>query len=342
MRNWWKILAPLSLFFVLILGSLTRLGPGILDVDEHDITPGHNSVKVTGYNTHFDDPTANVQAFLKAGKGILCAESVEILEHDEIVVAFNCPDTLPVGLLSVYVNNNIDGTVHLPSSIRVSGHVENPEANLPACDVKINTEEAAGFHFPFLPNLYETIRNLFWHVPMWFSMFLLMFISVVQSVRYLSNGNLNTDRKANSHAKVGIVFCILGLITGSIWARFTWGAWWVNDPQLNGAMVVFLIYMAYFILRSSIEDETQRARVAAIYNIFACTMLIVLLLILPKYTTSLHPGKDGSPAFSQYDLDNTLRMVFYPAVIGWMITGLWLSQLVNRYRILKERIDYGD
>jgi heme exporter protein C len=141
---------------------------------------------------------------------------------------------------------------------------------------------------------------------------------------------------------VGLVFCILGLVTGSIWARFTWGAWWLNDPQLNGAMATFLIYAAYMVLRKSIPEENKRGRIAAVYNIFAFVMLVVLLMILPKFTESLHPGKGGTPAFSSYDLDSSLRLVFYPAVIGWIIVGYWMYKIRLRYVQLLRKVDYDE
>ena len=171
------------------------------------------------------------------------------------------------------------------------------------------------------------------HVPMWFAMFLLAGMSVIQAVRYLSSEKMLLDIQSAASVHVAIVFCILGLITGSLWARFTWGAWWVNDPQLNGAMVTFLVYLGYLILRANIQDDRKKAKVSAVYNVFAFVILVVLLMILPRFSESLHPGKDGNPAFSQYDLDNTLRMVFYPAVIAWIIIGFWLYR--TRLHIVK-------
>ncbi|MFM7309384.1 MAG: cytochrome c biogenesis protein CcsA, partial [Flavobacteriales bacterium] len=133
-------------------------------------------------------------------------------------------------------------------------------------------------------------------------------------------------------AHVGLVFCMLGLITGSIWARFTWGAWWTRDPQLNGSMLVFIMYVAYFILRNTVNDEQKRARLGAIFNVFACIMMVMLLLILPRFAAGLHPGKSGNPAFSKYDLDSSLRTVFYPACAGFILLGYWLYTLVLRIK----------
>lgn len=107
-----------------------------------------------------------------------------------------------------------------------------------------------------------------------------------------------------------MVFGILGLLTGMVWAKYTWGAWWVNDVQLNGVAGTMLVYAAYFLLRGSMDDEQKRARISAVYNIFAFAMMVVFIIILPRMTDSLHPGKGGNPGFSSYDLDHRLRSKF--------------------------------
>tara|TARA_R110002096_G_scaffold238027_8_gene429382 strand:+ start:186 stop:842 length:657 start_codon:yes stop_codon:yes gene_type:complete len=179
--------------------------------------------------------------------------------------------------------------------------------------------------------LYETIRNLYFHVPMWFSMIFLFFISVVYSVKSLSGTDLKHDRKAVELVNTGIIFGILGTLTGSIWAKFTWGAWWTNDVKLNGSAITMLIYLAYIVLRGSLEDEQKRARISAVYNIFAFVLLIVFIGILPRMTDSLHPGNGGNPGFNNYDLDDNMKLVFYPAVLAWILLGWWIATL--RFRI---------
>jgi heme exporter protein C len=190
---------------------------------------------------------------------------------------------------------------------------------------------------PRLAILNESIRNLYFHVPMWFGMVLILGLSVFHSIGYLRTPLMSNDDKAVTAAHTGILFGGLGLVTGMAWARVTWGAWWVNDPKLNGAAISMLIYCAYLVLRNSLEDEDQRARISAIYNIFAFATLVPLLFILPRLTDSLHPGNGGNPGFNQYDLDSNLRLVFYPAVVGWALLGIWLTQLNVRLRRL-ERI----
>ena len=192
---------------------------------------------------------------------------------------------------------------------------------------------------PELPILNETIRNLFFHVAIWFAMFILLIVSMVYSIKYLKNGNLAIDNRASEFALIGIVFGLLGVATGSVWAKFTWGDWWVNDPKLNATTIALLIYLAYFVLRASIDDPYQKGRISAVYNIFAFAAAVPLIFILPRLTDSLHPGNGGNPGFSAYDLDNNLRKVFYPAIIGWTLLGVWFATLRIRIHDVKVKVE---
>jgi heme exporter protein C len=190
---------------------------------------------------------------------------------------------------------------------------------------------------PRLEIVNETIRALYFHVPMWFGMVLLFAISVWYSVRYLRNPSVETDQKSVEFANVGLLFGILGMVTGMLWANYTWGSPWHGDPKQNGAAIALLVYLAYFVLRGSLDNHEQRARLSAVYNIFAFAAMIPLIFIIPRMTSSMHPGSGGNPGFNMYDLDNRMRLIFYPAVIGWMLIGLWIASQRIRYRILSEK-----
>jgi len=199
----------------------------------------------------------------------------------------------------------------------------------------------AGFltDVPRLAILHESIRNLYFHVTMWFTMIIIMLVSLIYGIKYLGSQKTEHDIVAEETAKTGVVFGILGIISGSVWAKFTWGAWWVNDAKLNGAAATLLVYFAYLLLRNSIEDREKRARISAVYSIFAYSMMIVFILILPRLTVSLHPGNGGNPGFSSYDLDNTMRLVFYPAIIGWTLLAVWIAEVRVRIHRLKLKPD---
>lgn len=189
---------------------------------------------------------------------------------------------------------------------------------------------------PKLDILHETIRNVYYHVPIWFAMLFQMGYSVVFAVKHLYKNDMRSDLISDQAAQTGLFLSIPGLLTGCMWAKFTWGTWWTfEDPKLNGVAIAVLIYLAYFILRGSITDELKRARISAVYNIFAFVMMFVFIMILPRLTDSLHPGNGNNPAFGKYDLDNNMRTVFYPAVIGWVLLSLWVLDVKKRLATLK-------
>jgi len=193
---------------------------------------------------------------------------------------------------------------------------------------------------PDLPIVHESLRNIFFHVCMWFAMIVLFAVSLVYSIKYLSAFHQENDIIAGEAVNTGLLFGILGLITGTIWAKATWGDWWVNDVQLNGAAVTILTYLAYTVLRSSIDEPHLRAKVSAVYNIFAFVMLLVFIGILPRITDgSIHPQNNNQSPFAIGSLDNTMRLVFYPAIIGWIIIGVWIMQIRVRIKKIKEEIN---
>jgi heme exporter protein C len=189
---------------------------------------------------------------------------------------------------------------------------------------------------PNLPIIEESIRNLFYHVSMWFAMIAMMTASFWSAILFLKTEKLALDRRSVSLAEMGMFFSIIGLLTGMVWAKYTWGAWWTNDAKLNGTAITLLIYLAYFVLRNSIDDAVKKARISAVYNIFAFVMMIVFIGIIPRMNDSLHPGNGGNSGFGQLDLDNQLRLVFYPAVIGWILIGTWIASLRYRLKVLQE------
>lgn len=203
----------------------------------------------------------------------------------------------------------------------------------------------AGFliDVPYVGNLYQTIRNFFFHVPMWFGMIALLSLSLGYSIAYLRTHNLRHDAYAVEYAKTGIVFGLLGLITGSIWAKFTWGEYWSNDPKQMAAAIAVLIYFAYVVLRGSVTDFDKRARIASVYNIFAYFIYIPLIIILPRMVQSLHPGGmegaqgGGNPAMGGDSLDPVMKIVFWPAVFGWVLLGIWISNLKTRFYLLTHK-----
>ena len=186
----------------------------------------------------------------------------------------------------------------------------------------------------------ETIRNLFFHVPMWIAMMVCLFVSLVYAIKYLRSGQPADDIYSTEFARTGTFLGILGLITGMIWANYQWGKAWSGDVKQNGAAIAVLMYFAYFVLKGSLRDEEKQARIGAVYNIFAFFMLFPTIWILPRLSESLHPGglgSEGNPGLNPKDTTNSMRTVMYPAFIGWTLLGVWISTLRIRFELLYQK-----
>jgi heme exporter protein C len=282
--------------------SLFYLKKSVLgDTSSLILKPTHIQKLETGYVLKFPNPSL----FKEFQKG----DVLDLICHTETWGGLR--------YFSAYYLDTVIGTRLLPN---------NEKINLP--------EKQFHWSFPNRTILRESIRNLFYHVPMWFTMMALLIYSLVHSILYLSSGKMAHDLKASRSAGVASFFGVLGILTGMIWAKFTWGAFWTNDPKLNGAAIGILAYLAYFVLRGSLDDEIKRAKLAAVYNIFSFTIYMVFIWILPRINDSLHPGNGGNPGFNVYEQDNVMRLFFYPAVLGWIFLGFWLTEM---YVKIKEK-----
>lgn len=194
------------------------------------------------------------------------------------------------------------------------------------------------FDVPRLNIVNETVRATYFHVPMWFGMVFLYSLSLYNAIQYLRKPLAEYDKRSEAFAHVGLTFGLLGIVTGMIWANYTWGSPWHGDPKQNGAAIACLVYLAYFVLRGSLENHEQRARLGAVYNIFAFAAMVPLIFIIPRMTSSMHPGSGGNPGFNMYDLDSRMRLVLYPAVAGWFIIGYWMASLRIRLKTAEEKL----
>lgn len=337
-QRWWKFLGIPLLFYALTAGMLIPLGPGIISV-----TPSHTnrgadiSLDIITYNTHFSEDDQSLNVVLKNDNNLICNNFVTIINEKHLNVEFGIPSDLRTDgkkdFYNLIIHNKKDGTFFLDNAFSV-GKTDTVKGISLRCTTLLNVVPPSDTTFPYREILYESIRNLFFHVPMWFTMIFLMLVSFVCSVLFLSKNHPEYDLIGSTAAGVGVFFGALGILTGMQWANFTWGAPWVNDPKLNGAALGMLIYFAYFILRGSLTNIQMRAKVSAVYNVFAFVIFIVFIFVVPRLTDTLHPGSGGNPAFKSYDLDDKMRPVFYSAVLGFIFLGSWLLSLTTRYRSL--------
>jgi heme exporter protein C len=110
-------------------------------------------------------------------------------------------------------------------------------------------------------------KVLYVHVPLWFAAYAGFILTAVCGALYLWRNDERFDRIAIAGAEVGVLFCTLGLVSGPIWAKGTWGHWWAWDPRLTVSLLLWFVYLAYLLLRSFTEGNTRTARFAAVYGI---------------------------------------------------------------------------
>jgi len=337
-KMWWKYLGVMILLYVLVVGMVVPLKPGITNIGNSTGKAGDNIVlNIAGYNTNFDKSKTSV--WLKLDDNNIITGNTLNATARNMDAQFQLPPLFPkkgnTHQMTLITYNAVDGPTVTPNAVTVL-NAKSQDGNWSKPDLSMLTDKP-GMQYPYRSILNETIRNTFFHIPLWFSMFILLIAGLWYSLKYLRGKNMDDDIIASSVTTVAILFGMLGIVTGSIWARFTWGAWWSPDVKLNMSATAMLIYCAYLVLRSSVSDRDRKAQLSAAYSIFAFMALIPLVFVIPRLTDSLHPGNGGNPALGGEDMESTLRMVFYPAIIGFTLLGLWIASLSIRYQRLIER-----
>ena len=188
--------------------------------------------------------------------------------------------------------------------------------NLIIAAVFLYVEPAAGF-----PG--EVSRILFFHVPMAWVATLAFLLSMIASSVYLITRKVNADFLAQSSAELGFLFCFLATITGSIFAKATWGSFWNWDPRQTSIVMLLMIYGAYFVLRSAVPDHEKRRVFAGVYSILAFCTVPFLVFVVPRITTSLHPEDTLNPANPGMDMKTLIfflgSLCAYTGLFVWML-----------------------
>jgi len=179
-------------------------------------------------------------------------------------------------------------------------------------------------------------RILYFHVPMAWASFAGFIAAAVWSIRYLMTRDLRHDRAAEVAIQLGLVFGVLATVTGAIWARIEWGAFWNWDPRQTSILISLLFYGAYLALRGAVEDPEKRARLSAAYAILGLVVTPFLYWIMPRLTFSLHPepvvNAEGKPK-----MQSEILQVLMASGVGFTALFFWLHDLQTRIQALAER-----
>ena len=205
----------------------------------------------------------------------------------------------------------------------------------------------AWYQFPLIPGLKENAKIIFFHVPTAWLSVIAFLMSTIYSIKYLRKKNLDDDAKSYAAAQLGIIFTILATITGAVWAKFAWGAFWSWDPRQTSIFALLLIYGAWFALRSSIESEEKRATLSAVYSIIAFVTVPFFIFIMPRIMIGLHPGAEevvngklvqSSSPVIDFQMNSSMLLVFFLSLAAFTILYFWMWNLGYKSLIYKDRI----
>jgi heme exporter protein C len=185
---------------------------------------------------------------------------------------------------------------------------------------------------PEIGTMGERSRILFFHVPTAWISTVAFIMALVYGVQYIRKRDILYDYKASSAAALGLVFALLATVTGAIWAKFEWGAYWNWDPRQTSIFVLILIYGAYFALRSAVESDEQRAKLSSVYSILAGITVPFFMFIFPRIVESLHPDPIVNSS-GKIKMNTGMLIVFLSSLAGF--TGLYVWMLNLRVRIAK-------
>ncbi len=198
------------------------------------------------------------------------------------------------------------------------------------------------YQFPLIPGLEQNAKIIFFHVPTAWITVIAFLMSTIYSIKYLRKKNLDDDAKSYAAAQLGIIFCTLATITGAVWAKFAWGAFWSWDPRQTSIFALLLIYGAWFALRSSIESEEKRASLSAVYNIIAFITVPFFIFIMPRIMSGLHPGSandTNSGPIVDFKMNGNMLFIFFLSLIGFTILYFWMWNIGYKSLIYKDKLN---
>jgi heme exporter protein C len=198
------------------------------------------------------------------------------------------------------------------------------------------SEPKSWLELPIVPGLEDKARIIFFHVPTAWVTMLAYLISMFYGIKYLSKKNYIDDLKSVSAAGLGLVFCVLATITGSIWAKFTWGSFWNWDPRETSIFILLLIYGAYFALRSSIDVEEKRASISAVYSVIAGITVPFFIFVMPRIVSSLHPDPIVNPQ-AKIHMNPTMLVIFIVSLASFTAIFFWMYNLKIRLTKLEHK-----
>lgn len=175
---------------------------------------------------------------------------------------------------------------------------------------------------PLAKGLGEFTRIIYFHVPVAWITVLAFLISAVYSLLYLKKREIKFDWIAEAANQAGMLYCVLATVTGSIWAKVSWGSFWNWDPRETSIFILLLIYAAYFALRSAIEQPDRKAALSSVYSLLAFVTVPFFIFIIPRVYSSLHPDPLINPE-GKIHMETKMRITFFLSLFTFTSFFAW-------------------
>lgn len=182
------------------------------------------------------------------------------------------------------------------------------------------------FLVPPIKGLGEVAKIIFFHVPTAWVSVVAFLASAFFAAKFLRTFNFSFDRLSERAARLGFIFVLMSTISGAIFSKLTWGAYWNWDPRQTTIFILILIYGAYLTLRAAVADEKVRAKVSAVYSMLSVLTVPFLVFILPRMYFSLHPEPVLNTS-GRVEMDSIVLIVLIAAVVD---ATLIFVQLMRR------------
>lgn len=183
-------------------------------------------------------------------------------------------------------------------------------------------------------------KIFYFHLASAWTAFLAFFIVFLLGIIYLINRNIQIDLLASASAEIGILFTTMVLITGSLWGRSSWNVWWTWEPRLTTTLILWFIYIAYFLIRDSIEEPEKAARISSVYGIIGFIDVPIVFMSIRWWRSRLHPVVFGeNQGGNRGGLDQDMLFTLLVSLAVFTILFLILLYLSYKQKILESEIN---
>ena len=184
-------------------------------------------------------------------------------------------------------------------------------------------------------------RIIYFHVPVAWVSVLAFIVSGVLSIAYLRDRDGKyrlLEERAHASASIGLAFTILTIISGSIWAKISWGSFWNWDPRERTIVVLFLIYIAYFVLRSALADNPDKRKISSAYMIFTMAVMPLFIFVIPRMYDTLHPDTIVNTQ-RKIKMAFEMRMVLLLGAVSFTLLYVLLYKISTKILFMKKTIE---